>query len=433
MTNINQTPSLAGSAILVLDDQEYSASFALHYRVDQVYDFFVLLKGLPKNLMLSVASEGKPIKVVLEHRPETIFNIKQVKDNQLWCKPVNGVIDDLSVETTEITEVRACLINFRFVLSKASEDNYSLKDETGSYRLGSTYFEMSGFRVEIRCTKDTELAHKQLRQDGGFAVTHLLKFKPTNQKTMSPKELNMFLTTLHQVLGFANGAWVGIHDIKGFNSKGNVSYFPIKNYLCTRHQGRFGWFNAYHGNVLRSLAPKLSEFLNKQETADIFDRALYWYVRANNSDGTGIDTSIILATTGLELLTEYSSEKFGKSVPSNNGRKPPLGDKIRAAALFHNIPINIDKITSPQSFALKLINQWEDIPTVIVKYRNDLVHPKAKIKSDDPHALTIEIWRLSVWYLELFILRIIGYDSFYSNRLKTTHIDEVELMPWAPE
>lgn len=432
MDGVNQIPSLQGRARLILDDNEFCISYSVHYRVGQVYGFFVVLIDVPDSIACPLAINVTQINVILDGRPQTTLQITKVTNNQIWCKPVTGLIDDANSETAEIAEVTASIVNFRFFRSKSSNDNYSLRDDEGVYFLGSTHFNVSGVDVEIRCTKDTDRAFKRLCEDGGFAVTHLLILKSVNSEMMSPKELKKLLANLHKTLSFANGAWVGIHDIKGFDALGNLTYLPITTYSCTRYQGRFGWFDSHHGNSLMAFAPKLFEMLDNEETAEIFERALYWYIRANNSEGTGIDTGIILATTGLELLVKYSIERFEVNVISSRKKKPPhLGDKVRAVALHHNIPINIDDLTSPQAFKLQQSNVWDDIPAAIVQYRNDLVHPTAKIKSDSPHTITIEIWRLSVWYLELLILRMISYNDVYSNRLKANWVGEVELVPWA--
>ncbi|MCH5362475.1 hypothetical protein KD923_20070, partial [Escherichia fergusonii] len=181
-----------------------------------------------------------------------------------------------------------------------------------------------------------------------------------------------------------------------------------------------------------SVATKLVEEFDNSKSSDTFDRALYWYIRANNSAGVGIDAGIILATTALELLAKFVKQKNELKVEITGDKKhPSLGDKIRAAALHLEIPTLIGESTCPEFWAIKTDGLWSDIPEAIAKYRNDLVHPKARIKSQNQHALTIEMWRLSVWYLELFMLRLIGYQDVYSNRLTAKWLGEVEHVPWA--
>jgi len=135
------------------------------------------------------------------------------------------------------------------------------------------------------------------------------------------------------------------------------------------------------------------------------------------------------------LLTDkFVKQKNELKVEITGDKKhPSLGDKIRAAALHLEIPTLIEDNICPQFWAIKNDGQWSDIPEAIAKYRNDLVHPKARIKSDNQHALTIEMWQLSVWYLELFMLRLIGYDGVYSNRLIAGWVGEVEEVPWKIE
>ena len=64
---------------------------------------------------------------------------------------------------------------------------------------------------------------------------------------------------------------------------------------------------------MASVATKLVEEFDNSKSSDTFDRALYWYIRANNSAGVGIDAGIILATTALELLAKFVKQKGNDS------------------------------------------------------------------------------------------------------------------------
>ncbi|EMV6243985.1 hypothetical protein AACO02_004755, partial [Escherichia coli] len=110
---------------------------------------------------------------------------------------------------------------------------------------------------------------------------------------------------------------------------------------------------------MASVATKLVEEFDNSKSSDTFDRALYWYIRANNSAGVGIDAGIILATTALELLAKFVKQKNELKVEITGDKKhPSLGDKIRAAALHLEIPTLIEDNICPQFWAIKNDGQW---------------------------------------------------------------------------
>lgn len=387
---------------------------------------------MPEFLAFRLAADHSSFVARLDFEREVELRAYKLKGGVLWCKPVKAELELITGNSPSIVKVHANLVNFKFQLSQGTGENYSVRDSRSVARYGSTKFSLRSASIEIRCTEQTKLAREKLNEDGGFAITHDLVINFNNAQGVPIDELKRILLDIHRVLAFANGAWVGIHLVRGFNNEINLSYLSLTNSLCTRHQGRFGWFDAHHGHVLASVGPKLVGAFDNSNSADTFDRALYWYIRANNSAGVGIDTGIILATTALELLAKFVKQKNTLKIQSTGEHKhPSLGDKIRAAALHLKIPTLIGESTCPEFWAIKTDGLWSDIPEAIAKYRNDLVHPKARIKSQNQHALTIEMRRLSVWYLELFMLRLIGYQDVYSNRLTAKWLGEVEHVPWA--
>lgn len=432
MNLVGKISGLSGDADVLFGGESYNASVRVSSRIDQVYDFHILVEGLPEFLALRLATEHSSFVARFDCEREVELRAYKLKGGVLWCKSIKAEVELITGNLPEIVEVHASLVNFNFQFSQGSGENYSVRDSRGVARYGSTKFSLRSASIEIRCTEQTEIAREKLNQDGGFAITHDMVINFNNAQGVQIDELKRILLDIHRVLAFANGAWVGIHLVRGFNNDSDLSYLSLTNSLCTRQQGRFGWFDAHHGHVLASVGPKLIEAFDNSKSSDTFERALYWYVRANNSSGVGIDAGIILATTALELLAKFVKQKNKLKIESTGEQKhPSLGDKIRAAALHLKIPTLIEDSTCPEFWAIKTDGLWSDIPEAIAKYRNDLVHPKARIKSQNQHALTIEMWRLSVWCLELFMLRLIGYEGVYSNRLTAKWVGEVEHVPWA--
>lgn len=59
--------------------------------------------------------------------------------------------------------------------------------------------------------------------------------------------------------------------------------------------------------------------------------------------------------------------------------------------------------------------------------RNELVHPASKKQVSD---CFIDAWKLSLWYLELSVLALCGYNDTYTSRLTAKYVTQSERVPW---
>lgn len=64
------------------------------------------------------------------------------------------------------------------------------------------------------------------------------------------------------------------------------------------------------------------------------------------------------------------------------------------------------------------LHQYLEDPRTFVEIRNDFVHPSAK---HGPISLEVqgEAWNLGQWYIELLLLKLIGYKGRYWNRTES--------------
>jgi hypothetical protein len=74
--------------------------------------------------------------------------------------------------------------------------------------------------------------------------------------------------------------------------------------------------------------------------------------------------------------------------------------------------------------------KWADIPDAITSIRNALVHPSEK-KSFLTRDYFYEAWQLSMWLLDLVLLRLCKHTGDYANRLTNKRwVGTVERVPW---
>jgi hypothetical protein len=72
--------------------------------------------------------------------------------------------------------------------------------------------------------------------------------------------------------------------------------------------------------------------------------------------------------------------------------------------------------------------------SALVKVRNCIVHPKqskrGKVSAIGVNA-RIEVLTLGIWFLELSLLHLVGYNGTYYSRLKLGSYDGIrEVVPW---
>ena len=161
--------------------------------------------------------------------------------------------------------------------------------------------------------------------------------------------------------------------------------------------------------------------------------ALHWYGEANMAAG-GVEGSIILAQAAFEVLA-WTLLVEDKQVLSEDGfQKIPAMDKLRLLIADCGMPLGIPA-SLPLLTDIAKAENWEDGPQALTEFRNALVHsnPKKRKKvlgagTDVGH----EAWELSLWYLELVLLRLFGYQGKYANRLvrEGFRVNAVEPVPW---
>lgn len=81
-----------------------------------------------------------------------------------------------------------------------------------------------------------------------------------------------------------------------------------------------------------------------------------------------------------------------------------------------NIPISInDNYPNLKEAAKKYT--WVDAPHAIAEVRNSIIHPDNKKHGKFEADVLVETLNLSLWFLELSILRLCGYSEPYNHRL----------------
>jgi hypothetical protein len=183
-----------------------------------------------------------------------------------------------------------------------------------------------------------------------------------------------------------------------------------------------------HGELLSEAFPGFLALWEDTRWHTPLWKAIYWYLLANGSNS---DAALILAQTALELLAWTCCVEDRKMISADafEPRGLSAADKLRLLASALELPLEIP--SSLSALHGRPGKKWQDAPDAITGTRNVLVHPHAKVPV--PEGAYYEAANLSLWYLEMILLRLSGHRGKYSNRLAPSprYTGCVESVPWA--
>jgi hypothetical protein len=337
-------------------------------------------------------------------------------------------------QTADIRETVCHLFNFpKF----SSDDDYFIKKNAGGIvwldRCGRTLLRAGGWLITIAATGDTTDICKQLTEQGGYAITHVIKIERENGDLYSSDVLLDLLVGLHHFLSFATGRWAGLGLPVAKDSAGNKVWEQWGLPLTARESGVSSscWFDERGGSALGEVFRGYWQLSQRPVWAKSLREITYWYIRANGGGtGFGIDSGLIIAQAAIELLAWTHCVQDRQMVSAEGFGRKGLGaaDKMRILASSLSIPTSIPQHL--RALSCPPGKPWKDMPEALTTIRNSLVHPALDraISSDAYY----EAWNLAAWFIEMCLLRLCGYNGKYANRLKQRSIGEVESVPWAP-
>ena len=280
--------------------------------------------------------------------------------------------------------------------------------------------------IELGPLPDVQEARKFLASEGGYALTHRGSIRRSDDNSFSVGEAERILRALHLLLSFARGGNCGLTLISGKDTDGHIvwqqwgsystfPWFSLTSWIDHRHDGEEALAGAWPG-VLQSFQQ------SKTISEDRFRIALYWYLRSNEADSPYV--GIVLTQAALERL---AGEILKRTSQEKRGQRKTK-DIIRAA--LQHIGVN-PEIPESCHELYELQRNEADGPSTLVKMRNDLIHPQ--MFEDVSLNAYMEAQNLGQWYVELFLLWLIGYDNEYANRLAYAYEGKwaMEPVPWS--
>jgi hypothetical protein len=273
-------------------------------------------------------------------------------------------------------------------------------------------------------------ALKQFPYTGGTLLTHAVRVERENGSTFGLSRATKILSRLDTFLSFTFGRRTRPIHVHGYDRLHSQKWtildaqpplptFPTPHGTpCWLPQAGASTDSGGATNSGVDLSSAFDGFVSLAEdpgTLATIDRAIDWYSAALASFGDPAST--VLAQAGLELLawrritTEMKLSKKGRL-------SLDTADQLRLLLVGTGLPIDIPA-ELPELSKIGLSG-----PDAVTRARNTAVHPIGDLSLTK--AQSTEAQSLAIWYFEMLLLRMVGHNGEYWDRLRR----ENRLVPW---
>ena len=365
--------------------------------------------------------------------------IKVVVTSQNFSAGVNGISHNLkgfvdACEFGEPSNLQAIVFHIPNFIRFAG---MPVRDKEQTHaRSAQAVVEVDCWRLTIErvATADEDL-YEELRNTGGFALTHVGKIERLNNGLFSAEPaMEILHSIMARYLSFCRGIRISPLLAVGYDENNNKVWNEWSTRQVQRWRNGESWFNDMSADRLTQGFPGFYHCLKDDVWREPLSQALNWYIECNNQGG-GQEGAIILAQAGFELLSwtllvdkkaVLSKKRFGKL---------PAMEKLRLLLIDCGIPAAIPATLSDLQMAAEKFN-WVDGPQALTAIRNASVHSdldKRKRFFNERPLVKYDAWSLCNWYLEMIMLKISNMKGNYSNRLVRPRFKggEIKPVPWS--
>jgi hypothetical protein len=302
----------------------------------------------------------------------------------------------------------------------------------GNLRLTEKEYTLSLDAVNFTSRTDDEsnILDGRMKKTGGFIVTHIGTLERSDQSVFPITEAITYLNGFYFFASFLSGTWCGPTLARGFNDEGTVWQDGVPERLTpwTYANGCVKGWTAGIEDLFRNFMIQWSD----DEKRDAINNLIQWYVESNLNAG-GTEGSIILVHSALQLLANLNG--YGEKSPAYCWIRKLVKD-LKVSPELTSKQGTLRLIYDDNSYNLetkKKPDTW-DGPSIFSELRNAIVHAKDKKNYRPPlHKVPEEAREealdLGLWYLELCILKMLGHQGEYKNRINLKY----EMVPWSSQ
>lgn len=259
---------------------------------------------------------------------------------------------------------------------------------------------------------DKSIEYQKLKEEletiGGYNILYTGKISLINNHKFTYEESEEIINCLDSFLSFINGRRVSTLFLNGYSNEIKLwsDYSPKLTDTFKDIKSSFHYRNTASLDIMWK---EFSSIWESNEGKDFLKSIVHWYTESNNKSGL-LEGAIIMAQAGLEKLyywTFREEKKHPKDTPQ----------KLRKLIKHLNINENeaLLRFEFLKEFHRNIIKEeHKDIAGAITTVRNDIIHPKENFKIEAQ--TKIEVLQISIWLIEITLLRILKHKGKYFDR-----------------
>ena len=308
----------------------------------------------------------------------------------------------------------------------------SITERNFSISMNRLMFEDDNYVITIDKCNDYKDRKNSLEEKGGYIVLYAGELT-CKKGSISHSDTQEVFHCLDTFLSFLNGRRTSALFIKGIHDN-EVVWCDYTYYFTDPYKAVQSWPQRHSVIGLNELWKNFKLIWQDKDDKNFLTSLIHWYVEANGHAGFS-EGSIILAQTALELIYNWWIIEKKGMILGKDTESISASNKIRLLLSQLNINYNIPiGFTQLQAF-LDSTDNVADAPEAFVYIRNAIVHSqeeKRKKLSQIHYKAKYEALQLSIWYIEMSLLRILNYENQYYNRCsKEMYASKAETnVPW---
>lgn len=354
-----------------------------------------------------------PVGVTLTPSPVESVLVEPEEKRAGWCE---GSLPVTDLETGDLSRAEHILLHVSGHLSDCPLPAVETATEAAQAQLAFQLGDWSLRLAELDRTGKT----------GGF--TYVIEATPQSIP-VAKDAVQVLIRQVFTLLRFTAGGGITVGPRVGLDASGATVWAWWGPGRTEKSVWRWCPNNLVN-TALPEIADGISALSVDQGLYECVDRAVSLLLATN--EGV-LDTRIPIACIGLELLSwAVLQHKAGLTKADLESRS--AGINVHKLLDWAGIDAALPGDHTALAARLARVNNadWAG-PEVVFNVRNALVHPPKQIT--DPEwpewKELVEAWQLATWYLEVVLLRVLGYQGEYTSRLQLRGWEgQTEPLPW---
>lgn len=273
---------------------------------------------------------------------------------------------------------------------------------------------------------------KSLDESGGYGLTHIGQLTRTDEKPFAVSVGQHAMKVLTDLLTFAQGDSCGAPVRWGLGEHGETTWQHYGSSVLGRWKRRAGWLDEHHASILGDLAPAFAQTHQNTETGESLLAAIHWYRECNLRAG-GMEGALVFGLMALDLLGAMILVEQTGAMTDKRYDALRAADKLDGLAAVLGVQPQVPaRCGALRAFAVQA--GWNTSGTALAELRHGFVHPN-KVRRTAVFAsakeVRFEAWQVTLWLVEIALLRLFGYQGVYRNRLTAKSVGAVEPVPWS--